>query len=238
MFKKTNRLMLSSHQGIGLLIGIQIFLWISGGVVMSVLPIEKVRGEDWVAVHDPVMISPETILFPPNEVAGELGLEGFEEAKLTTLLGQPVYVFKTKETQHLVDAVSGKRLSPLDNNFAQKVALEDYSGPGEVSGIRLIKEPYSEIRGRTLPVWRVDFADSRHTTVYVSPNSGKVVGRRNTIWRVYDFFWMLHIMDYGTRDNFNNPLLVTAAVVAWLLATSGLWLVVVWAKRTLRRRLR
>ena len=63
-------------------------------------------------------------------------------------------------------------------------------------------------------MWRVDFDDSRHTTIYVSPQTGKVVGRRNTIWRVYDFFWMLHIMDYSARDNFNNPLVVTAAIVA------------------------
>ena len=85
-------------------------------------------------------------------------------------------------------------------------------------------------------MWRVDFDDSRHTTVYVSPQSGKVVGRRNTIWRVYDFFWMLHIMDYSARDNFNNPLVVTCAVIAWFLATRGIWLVVVWLKRKSRRK--
>ena len=93
-----------------------------------------------------------------------------------------------------------------------------------------------ESRGHDLPVWQVNFDDSRHTTVYVSPQTGAVVGRRNSIWRVYDFFWMLHIMDYSERDNFNNPLLVTAAVIGWLLATSGLWLVVTWLMRKRRRK--
>ena len=44
---KIGRIMRSTHQGIGLLIGIQVLLWITGGFVMSVLPLEKVRGEDW-----------------------------------------------------------------------------------------------------------------------------------------------------------------------------------------------
>jgi uncharacterized iron-regulated membrane protein len=97
-------------------------------------------------------------------------------------------------------------------------------------------EPRSEIRGQDLPLWRAEFDDGRRTTVYVSPASGQVVARRNNIWRVYDFFWMLHIMDYGGRDNFNHPLLITAAVVAWLLATSGLWLVAIWLTRRRRAR--
>ena len=49
---KISRLPRSIHQGLGLLMGIQVVLWISGGFVMSILPIEKVRGEDWIADHE------------------------------------------------------------------------------------------------------------------------------------------------------------------------------------------
>ncbi len=175
---------------------------------------------------------------PANQIANELAIFDFEGAELTTWLGRPVYLLKTTKSSHLVDAVTGEPLSPLGEESARKVALADYAGPGSLAEISLLEKSLSEIRGRDLPVWRVDFADSRHTTIYVSPRTGKVVARRNTIWRVYDFFWMLHIMDYGARDNFNNPLVVTAAVVAWLVATSGLWLVVVWVRRGIRRRRR
>ena len=34
-----------AHKWLGFVVAIQILLWISGGVVMSVLPIEKVRGK-------------------------------------------------------------------------------------------------------------------------------------------------------------------------------------------------
>ncbi len=233
---KISRLVFTTHQVLGLLIGFQIVLWISGGFVMGVLPLEKVRGEDWVAAPETVSIQAEIILRSPDEVARDLGLAALDGAELALWLNQPVYRLHIGEATHLANAVSGRLLSPLVAETAAEVARRDYAGPGTVAEVRLLEEPLLEIRGRDLPLWRIDFNDSRHTTVYVSPRTGKVVGRRNTIWRVYDFFWMLHIMDYSARDNFNNPLVVVAAVVAWFLATSGIWLVVVWLGRKSRRR--
>jgi hypothetical protein len=227
---------LSTHQGFGLLIGIQVVLWISGGFVMSVLPIEKVRGEDWVAESPATPISTSVALRAPDTVARDLGLTAVTGAELVTWLDRPVYRLYADRGEHLVDAITGQALSPLTADTASEVAGRDYAGPGTIARTTLLETGLLEIRGRDLPLWRVDFADSRNTTIYVSPTSGAVVGRRNTIWRMYDFFWMLHIMDYRGREDFNHPLLVTAAVLAWLLATSGLWLVVLWLKRMKRRR--
>lgn len=232
---KISRLPRSVHQGLGLLIGIQVVLWITGGFVMSVLPIEKVRGEDWVAEQDSSPIPTDIVLLAPDRVARDLELPGLESADLDVWLDQPVYRLRTGETTHLVDAVTGRLLTPLDADTAREVARRDYAGPGTVARVTLQEEPLLEIRGRDLPQWRVDFEDSRNTTVYVSPQTGKVTGRRNTIWRVYDFFWMLHIMDYSERDDFNHPLLIGSAAVAWILATSGIWLVVQWLKRKRKR---
>ena len=33
------------HKWVALIVGLQIVLWVAGGVVMSVIPIEQVRGE-------------------------------------------------------------------------------------------------------------------------------------------------------------------------------------------------
>ena len=55
---------------------------------------------------------------------------------------------------------------------------------------------------------------------------------RTGAWRLKDFFWMLHTMDYRGRDDFNNPLLVTAGVAAVWVGLTGLWLLV----RVFRRR--
>ncbi len=48
--------------------------------------------------------------------------------------------------------------------------------------------------------------------------------RRHELWRVFDFVWMLHIMDYDTRENVNNPLLRVFTWAAALMALSGAWL--------------
>ena len=37
------------HKWIGLIVGVQVLFWVAGGVVMTVLPIEKVRGEHHLA---------------------------------------------------------------------------------------------------------------------------------------------------------------------------------------------
>ncbi len=232
---KISRLPRSTHQGLGLLIGIQVVLWITGGFVMSVLPIEKVRGEDWVAERESGLIPADVALLAPDEVARDLDLPGLKSADLDILLDRPVYRLRADGAVNLVDAVTGRLLSPLDADTAREVARRDYAGPGIVGQVTLQEEPLLEIRGRDLPQWRIDFDDSRNTTVYVSPQTGKVTGRRNKIWRVYDFFWMLHIMDYSERDDFNHPLLIGSAAVAWILATSGIWLVVQWLKRKRKR---
>jgi len=182
---------------------------------MSLLPIEKVRGEDWVAEHESGPIPTDIALLAPDQVARDLDLPGLESADLDIWLDRPVYRLSTGETVHLTDAVTGKLLSPVNSDVAREVASRDYAGPGTVARVILQEEPLLEIRGRDLPQWRVEFDDSRNTTVYVSPQTGKVTGRRNTIWRVYDFFWMLHIMDYSERDDFNHPLLIGSAVVAF-----------------------
>ena len=47
------------------------------------------------------------------------------------------------------------------------------------------------------------------------------MARRNDWWRLFDVVWMLHIMDYDTRDDFNHPLLIVSAATALLFALSG-----------------
>ena len=53
----------------------------------------------------------------------------------------------------------------------------------------------SEYRG-ALPAWRVDFEDGEGRSIYVAADTGAVTARRSTLWRVYDFLWGLHIMDW------------------------------------------
>lgn len=73
-----------------------------------------------------------------------------------------------------------------------------------------------------LPVWKVSFNDSANKVLYVSPRTRHIAARRSTLWRVYDTLWMLHIMDYKTRDNHNNWLLIIASFMLFFFSLSGL----------------
>ncbi len=88
----------------------------------------------------------------------------------------------------------------------------------------MLEQGNSEYRG-PLPVWRVVMGDDEDTRIYVSPLTGDVIARRNATWRLYDFFWMLHIMDYENRTDFNNPLVIFASILALVATISGIWLI-------------
>src|SRR3546814_16302027 len=71
--------------------------------------------------------------------------------------------------------------------------------------------------------WSSDVCSS---DLYVSGQDGRVLERRNDTWRIFDFVWMLHIMDYTGRQDFNNPLVIMADSGGQWLALSGVWLLV------------
>lgn len=209
------------HRWLGLLVGLQILLWVSGGVVMSVLKLEEVRGEHLAAQRPlapldaaKVGVSPADLLARPSDTVPAT-------LTLTSLLERPVYRLSGEGKTWLVDAGNGAILSPLPQETAEAIARADYAGEAPLAAMEWVELPESEFRGRAPPLWRARFADALDTAIYVAPDSGLVVARRNDLWRVFDFVWMLHIMDYQERENFNHPLLVTSAVTALLFVLSG-----------------
>jgi uncharacterized iron-regulated membrane protein len=93
-----------------------------------------------------------------------------------------------------------------------------------------------EFRGRDQAAWRAVFDRPESLRLYLDPWTGEILARRTSRWRLFDFLWMLHIMDYDTRDDFNHPLLQIAALAGLLVALSGLvyWFLVNGTRR--RRR--
>lgn len=212
----------SLHRWLGLLLGVQLVIWMTSGVVMSLLPIEHVRGETAAAPDAPIELAVQNY-FPPAGVIAEV--DGAQEVTLRKWLGRDVYAVSGAEGAAMFDADTGERLTPLSEELARQVAESDFSGDGEIVTMELLRAPPREF-GRPGPVWRAAFDDKDDTRLYISPETGRVLARRNRVWRFYDFFWMLHIMDYKERDNFNNPLIRTFALTGLLFALSGLTLVV------------
>jgi len=210
------------HKWIGLVIGIQILLWISGGVVMSWFPIDEVRGAHNVAEREEQGIYAGANLISASEAVASAGIDEATQVTARRWQERIVYEVRGRET-FLVDAISAELLSPLDEGTARAVAESDFSGDGEIVFAELMAETNLEYRG-ALPVWRFDFNDQDDTHLYVSPVTGRIVARRNATWRLFDFFWMLHIMDYDERENFNHPLLISASITALVMVLMGIGL--------------
>ncbi len=208
-----------AHKWIGLILGLQLALWMLSGLAMAVLPHHEVAGEHR-ASDSPAMpaLGPvsEELKFP----AGTDQLD-IRQVRLRTFEGRLVFETATAEGAALFDAVSGSQVE-IGEPLAIELARRDYVGPGTVSRTEFIPDPTLEIRDHAAPAWRVNFNDPEQTSIYISAETGRVLERRNNYWRVFDTFWMLHIMDYQNRSNFNNPLIIIAALVAFWLGLSGI----------------
>jgi uncharacterized iron-regulated membrane protein len=221
------------HKWLALIVGIQALLWVVSGFYMVVVDLDFIHG-------DPLV---RNLTTPPNvsrlSPVGELatrypdiqqirikGLPGFDTA---------LYEITTSKGAVLVDGASGEPLSPLTRERIANLATAYYAGDGALEHLELLTaNAPMEIQTRPLPLWRADFDDWLDTSLYIQPATGELVTRRHRFWRWFDFFWMLHIMDYEARENINNTLLRVATGIGVVLAASGVWLLVF----TLRRRAR
>lgn len=206
------------HKWVGLVLGVQLLLWTASGTAMALLDHHEVSGGH-------VSREPETkdVVQPVSLSAVQASLPGAEILGLTIrpMLDGHVYEVKTVDGVRLLDSRNGRPIT-VDAELAKAVARAEYAGPGAIRSAVRLTEPTLEARGRAGPLWRIDFDDERGSTFYVAEDTGQVVERRTDAWRVWDVFWMLHIMDYSGRESFNHPLVVTAATGAVWLALTGL----------------
>jgi len=221
------------HKWVGVFVGIQVVLWVAGGLVMSAFPIELVRGETQAAHDEPTPIGAHEFGVDLRSTLATLGaVSAIETVRVAGRLFLQAH--RIGQQPVLIDARDGRLTDAIDEATARMVADGDFTGVGRVVAAELATDTSTEYRG-ALPVWRIRFDDPRDTTIYVSPASGQVVARRNDIWRLYDFFWMLHIMDYRDRVDFNHALLIGASALALLLAATGFWLLFYRVRVNLRR---
>ena len=217
------RTLRSWHKWLALLLGIQLLLWAVSGFYMVAVNIDFIHGDS--LVRDPLRALDlrEAVLTIPALVERHPELLS---ARLTSLPGstRPVYELETPERRLMIDAVSGEALTPLSKQTVAGLAVGYYAGDGRIARAELIDGPV-EARGRRAPLWRVDFDDRFDTTLYLDPDTGALITRRHRWWRLYDTFWMLHLMDYGDeRDDVNNKLMRFVAAASMLMALSGVGL--------------
>ena len=226
------------HNWLGLLLVAQILLWFLSGLVMAVLPIEQVRGEHLrsqpLANWQQAQVSPAVVLALHSSEA-ILNLSQQLAVTHSQLSAVPVYVIDDGGQRFRYSAVDGSLLTALAEQDISQLAQLQYQGKAGLRQIKLLQQAPAEVRHLPAPLWQLQFADSDNTHFYLDPATGAVLRVRTDTWRWFDFFWMLHIMDYDERSNFNNPLLITTAGASLLFTLTGILLL--WQRYRPRRKL-
>ncbi len=207
------------HKWLALIVAIQLFLWIISGLVFSFIDHEKVKGSFIYKQHEKPNII-QVIDF--SKIINKFPQA--TEISQIALVDDSVIKIVIKNTAFVVDR---KTLKPIliDQALIRKKAETYYRGKGRLKQIILLEHVLSESRAFELPSWRVTYEDDYSSQLYFSALSGEYQGVRTDSWRIFDFFMMLHFMDYGQRDNFNHGLIIVTSVLLLLLVISGIQLV-------------
>ena len=208
------------HKWVGLAVGLQFVLWAIRGAAMALLDMEAVAG----GPHPEAVATPgagDPAAWPT--IVRQLGPERIEGLRSGILLDTPILQIRTGGSTLIFDARTGERMA-IDARTARAVAETHHPDRATPVAVTLLTEASLPVRAHEPPIWQVEFADEGGSTYYVSAITGALLERRNDTWRWWDFFWMLHNMDYSDRTNFNHPLIITAGVAMAWLAVTGFWL--------------
>ena len=203
------------HRYLSLFISIQFLLWTISGVFFSFNKIEEVRGEQYLleskekdfSINSPININSSggiKFFYRLDDLVYEVNLGG--SFYVYHQDGNPIAKLSFSEAKEIIQTKTN--LTPIS--------------VGEISK----NERGSEYRGRPLPLFKIESLnkDRKVINVYLDPYSGQIRAIRSTQWRMWDFLWGLHIMDWTDRDNFNNNFIKFFSVLAFISALSGILL--------------
>lgn len=209
------------HKWLALFVGIQALIWTASGMYMVAVHIDTIHGDHLVRTE---VAKPRDLsgFVAPAQILSAYPAAG--EVRLSTFLDRPVWRADTPAGLKLFDARSGEELPAPTRRQIEAAARRIYTGDPTIVSTKLLTTAPLEMQSRKPPYWQVEFKGWNRPTLYLSPSTGELISRRHNLWRIFDFAWMMHIMDYSERTNVNNPLLRVATWSAALMAICGAWL--------------
>ncbi|WP_439880124.1 PepSY domain-containing protein [Pontibacter sp. MBLB2868] len=244
--KSKNYYIRKSHRYLGVILGIQFLFWTLGGLYFSWNDIDEVHGDHLRSEkkYFPAsmnLVSPQVVL---DKLNANNTIDSVMSVQLIEIAGVPAYQIRyySGEADHsaheagshmpghtsnvkvqLADAGTGDFLPALSKEMAVTVARNQLVDPIKVAQVEYLTEvgSHHEYREKPLPAWAVTFNQPDNCTVYIAAELGTFQAIRHNQWRAFDFFWMLHTMDYEGRDNIGNWLLRIFSVFGLVTVLSG-----------------
>lgn len=188
------------HRWLGLIIGAQLLVWCTSGLLMSLLPLDLVHGDRLVDKAPNRPLAAETLRrFAPLPIDSR----PVSAITIRTIVDRPMATIHYADGhRRLIDLANGRERT-VDRALADRIARDGYKGRAVATGVELVTSGSTEYRG-ALPAWRVAFADDDATRVYVDAATGEISAIRTGTWRFYDLVWALHIMDWKGHQDFNT----------------------------------
>lgn len=208
------------HKWLMLFVGVQFVIWSISGAFMVIFDIDYIHGDSLVA-DNRVFLNSEDIHYSMADLYRD-----YPQAKnieLSSLIDDAVYRFTEEGKHYLLSAGSGKPLAPISEAYAILIAKHEYKRKNAIieKTILITENPPFELSARHLPVWRIDFDEFASPSFYISVQTGELVTKRHTFWRIFDWMFSFHVMDYVEEDA-SNKLLLVFSIISIVASLFGL----------------
>ena len=199
------------HKYLSLVISIQLLLWTISGIYFAFNKIELVRGEQY-------LIEQKVSKLNLKEV--ESSFSG-KNVNFVRRLDEWIIKVETDSGFSYTD-LQGQNLDELNAEEVREVVRQS-TNLIPLMAQRIDKpEIRAEFRGRNLPIFKIATSTTDNINVYVDAFTGEVTAIRSDSWRIWDFLWGAHIIDYSERENINNFLIKILSILALISSLSGI----------------
>ena len=244
--KNTNYNVRKIHRYLGVFMGVQFLFWSLGGLYFSWNNMDDVHGE--------------TLLKQEKKYVGEIdfsqiqkgidslktitSIDSVHSVKLVEPFQKPFAHLRFFENGHLKSQLISLETGSLRPDFTGQECLEiaeqQLKKPIPIVKAKFLDKHstgmHHEYREKPLPAFAFTLGHPSKTTIYVSTESGEITSVRNNNWRRFDFLWMLHTMDYQTRDHITNWVLRVFSILGILTIISGFSLFYITSSTVKKRR--
>jgi hypothetical protein len=199
------------HKYLSLVISIQLLLWTISGIYFAFNKIELVRGEQY-------LIEQNVSKLNLKEVESSFSAK---DVNFVRRLDEWIIKVETDSGFSYTD-LQGQNLDELNAEEVKEVVRQS-TNLIPLMAQRIDKpEIRAEFRGRNLPIFKVATSTTDNINVYVDTFTGEVTAIRSDSWRIWDFLWGAHIIDYSERENINNFLIKILWILALISSLSGI----------------
>ncbi|PIQ29218.1 hypothetical protein COW36_17475 [bacterium (Candidatus Blackallbacteria) CG17_big_fil_post_rev_8_21_14_2_50_48_46] len=218
-----------AHRWLGLLVLLQVLFWSAGGLVIYFLDFSDLYREPPAQALNlgTSALSFQALEQKLRQAGVSQKLTGF---KLVQRGGSTWFQVQPQGGTSLLLTPQGDKISPLQAGQIADFAKGYYTGQGSLQTV----EKLASLRGNyysDAPLWRVRFADSVGTEIYLEPQTGELLARRKAIWGLYNWMWELHLTKYTPWPAFNKALLAFLAVLNMMVALTGLFKFFRWGRK-------